>query len=223
LRALRETNHKKVHAETAEGKTRKDRRESTSWMFFAHSQMQSTAEASMNFLLAFLCDSIRFRINFPIAMTQNASYPDIFLPETNAQLFARIDQLRPDTQALWGKMKVDQMLAHCCVPYEQALGLRQDGPNVVMKWMLRLFFKTGMVNEVPYKQSLPTAPAFVIADRRNFEREQSRLKDLIRQFTAPGRAHYDGKEQISLGKLSADEWNNLMFKHLDHHLRQFGV
>ena len=120
-------------------------------------------------------------------------------------------------------MKVDQMLAHCCVPYEQALGLRQDGPNFFMKWMLRLFFRKGMVNEVPYKQSLPTAPAFVIADRRNFEREQARLKAFIRQFAAPGRAHYEGKEQISLGKLSADEWNNLMFKHLDHHLRQFGV
>jgi hypothetical protein len=156
-------------------------------------------------------------------MSTATSYPDIFNPESTAILHARIDQLRPDTQALWGKMTVDQMLAHCCVPYEQALGLRSDGPNAFMKWMLRLFFKQGMVNEVPYKKSLPTAPAFVIANRRQFDKEKEKLKDLVARFAAPGRDHYEGKEQISLGKLSATEWNNLTYKHLDHHLRQFGV
>ena len=31
------------------------------------------------------------------------------------------------------------------------------------------------------------------------------------------------KESLSFGALSVSEWNNLFYKHLDHHLNQFGV
>lgn len=149
--------------------------------------------------------------------------PDIFLNETTRALHQRIDKLTPETQPLWGKMSVDQMLAHCCTPYEHALGERNDGPSAIMKILLRLFFKKSMINEVPYKQNLPTAPSFVIADHRNFELEKTRLKGYISKIESLGKDYFEGKEQISLGKLSADEWNNLLYKHIDHHLRQFGV
>lgn len=149
--------------------------------------------------------------------------PNIFESTTTQELTHRINQLTPMTQRRWGKMNVDQMLAHICVPYEQALGERNDGPNAFMKIMLRLFFKQSMVNEVPYKQNLPTAPAFMIVDRRDFEREKSRILSYIQKIEKLGPDYFDGKEQISLGKLSVNEWNNLLYKHIDHHLRQFGV
>lgn len=149
--------------------------------------------------------------------------PNIFDPSTTNDLIHRINQLTPMTQRRWGKMNVDQMLAHICVPYEQALAERNDGPNAIMKIMLRLFFKQSMVNEVPYKQNLPTAPAFMIVDRRDFEREKSRIISYIQKIEKLGPDYFDGKEQISLGKLNAIQWNNLLYKHIDHHLRQFGV
>jgi hypothetical protein len=34
---------------------------------------------------------------------------------------------------------------------------------------------------------------------------------------------FEGKESNSFGKLTASEWNIMMYKHLDHHLTQFGV
>lgn len=151
------------------------------------------------------------------------SLPNIFDPATTAELHKRIHQLTPMTQRRWGKMNVDQMLAHICVPYEQALGERNDGPNWFMKIMLRAFFKQSMVNEVPYRQNLPTAPAFMIVDRRDFEREKGRILSYIEKIEKLGPEYFDGKEQISLGKLSVTEWNNLLYKHIDHHLRQFGV
>lgn len=149
--------------------------------------------------------------------------PNIFESTTTQELTHRINQLTPMTQRRWGKMNVDQMLAHICVPYEQALGERNDGPNAFIKIILRLFFKQSMVNEVPYKQNLPTAPAFMIVDRRDFEREKSRILSYIQKIEKLGPDYFDGKEQISLGKLSVNEWNNLLYKHIDHHLRQFGV
>lgn len=156
-------------------------------------------------------------------MQQASGIPDIFQPATTAGLHGRIDNLTPQTPALWGKMRVDQMLAHCCTPYEHALGLRHDGPPLAMKLLLKLFFKKSMVNEVPYKQNLPTSPSFVVADERVFETEKARLKGFIRQISELGPAYFEGKAQISLGHLSAREWNNLLYKHIDHHLRQFGV
>ncbi len=149
--------------------------------------------------------------------------PNIFDPATTSELKKRIEQLNPMTQRRWGKMNVDQMLAHICVPYEQALGERNDGPNWFMKIMLRAFFKQSMVNEVPYRQNLPTAPAFMIVDRRDFEREKARILSYIEKIEKLGPEYFDGKEQISLGKLNTTEWNNLLYKHIDHHLRQFGV
>ncbi len=148
---------------------------------------------------------------------------NLFLPSTTLSLHARIDALTHESQPLWGKMNVSQMLAHCCVPFEQALGERHDGPPLLMKLMVKLFFKKAMTNEVPYKQNSPTAPAFRITDQRDLERERTRLKAYVTRFQELGREHFDGREQISLGRLTAQEWNNLMYKHLDHHLRQFGV
>ncbi|MBL7811437.1 MAG: hypothetical protein JNL57_04360 [Bacteroidetes bacterium] len=154
-------------------------------------------------------------------ITEN--FPDIFTPEATADLWARLDKLTPETPALWGKMRVDQMLAHACTPYEQALGHRNDGPNPVMKLMLRLFYKKPMTNTKPYSRNLPTAPSFIVADRREFEKEKARLKDLIQQTEKKGKDFFNGKKQLTLGALNVEEWNNLLYKHTDHHLRQFGV
>lgn len=149
--------------------------------------------------------------------------PDLFSATDVQHLIQRIDQLTPATQALWGKMNVAQMVKHCTISFEQALEKNNQRPPAMMRWMLQLFFRKSMVNEVPYKQNLPTAPAFKIVDQPTFQNEQLKLKALILEFSARGRQHFEGKPQLTLGKLSALEWNNLMFKHIDHHLRQFGV
>ena len=148
---------------------------------------------------------------------------DLFDPQVTAELIFRINQLTPESPALWGKMSVDQMLAHCCVAYDMAFTNKYPKPNSVMRFLLKTFVKKGVVNEVPYKKNIPTAPAFVIADRKNFEEEKNRLISYLEQTLALGKSHFEGKESISFGPMSAQEWNNLFYKHLDHHLNQFGV
>lgn len=148
---------------------------------------------------------------------------DLFDPQVTAELISRINQLNPESPALWGKMSVDQMLAHCCVAYDMAFTNKYPKPNPVMRFLLKTFVKKGVVNEVPYKKNIPTAPAFVIVDRKNFEEEKSRLINNLEQTLALGKSHFEGKESLSFGPMSAQEWNNLFYKHLDHHLNQFGV
>ncbi len=148
---------------------------------------------------------------------------DLFDPQVTAELISRINQLNPESPALWGKMSVDQMLAHCCVAYDMAFTNKYPKPNPVMRFLLKTFVKKGVVNEVPYKKNIPTAPAFVIADRKNFEEEKNRLIHYLEKTLALGKSHFEGKESLSFGPMSAQEWNNLFYKHLDHHLNQFGV
>jgi hypothetical protein len=148
---------------------------------------------------------------------------NIFSPEVTSELISRINRLSPESPALWGKMAVDQMLAHCCVAYEMAFTDKYPKPNAIMRLILKTFVKKGVVNEVPYKKNIPTAPAFIIADRKNFEEEKARLIKYLEQVASLGKEHFEGKESPSFGPLTALEWNNLFYKHLDHHLNQFGV
>lgn len=148
---------------------------------------------------------------------------NVFDPAITAELIHRIENLSPQSPALWGKMSVDQMLAHCCVAYEMAFTNKHPKANPVMRFLLKAFVKAGVVNEVPYKKNLPTSPAFRIKNEKNFEEEKARLIAFVEQTLAAGESAFEGKESPSFGPMTAKEWDNLLCKHLDHHLTQFGV
>jgi len=148
---------------------------------------------------------------------------NIFDPKITDELIARVHALNPATPALWGKMTVDQMLAHSIVAYDMAYTDKYPKPNAFMRFILKTFVKNGVVNETPYPKNSRTAPAFIISDRRNFEKEKSQLISYLEQTRDLGSSHFEGKESLSFGPMSAGEWNNLFYKHLDHHLTQFGV
>ena len=151
------------------------------------------------------------------------SLPNIFTQEVAESIIDRLHKLSPSTQANWGKMNVAQMLAHCNVTYEMALENKHPKPSFLIRFILKTFVKSAIVNEVPYKHNSQTAPAFVIADARDFENEKARLIAYISNTVALGESFFEGKESLSFGILSSKEWNNMFYKHLDHHLKQFGV
>ena len=148
---------------------------------------------------------------------------NIFTPEVSAEVIARINNLNPTTQPAWGKMNVAQMLAHCSVTYEMVYSDKHPKATGIKKLLLKAFVKGPMVNEKPYPKNSRTAPQFLISDVRVFETEKRHLIDFIEETQQLGEAHFEGKESNSFGPLSAKEWNNMFYKHLDHHLSQFGV
>lgn len=135
----------------------------------------------------------------------------------------RINQLNQDSQALWGKMSVDQMLAHVNVSYDMDHTDQYKKPTGVRKFLVKLFAKTVVVGEAPYPKNGRTAPQFIISDNRDFILEKKRLIENIHKTFAIGADAYNGRASHSFGPLSTKEWNNLYSKHLDHHLTQFGV
>lgn len=149
---------------------------------------------------------------------------NIFTTEVTQEVIDRIQMLNASTQRQWGKMSVAQMLAHCSVTYEMLFEENKyPKPKGFQKFILKAFVKNIVTSEKPYKPNNPTAPAFIIKEDKNFESERSRLVNFIDRTQKLGESHFEGKESHSFGKLSATQWNNMFYKHLDHHLRQFGV
>lgn len=149
--------------------------------------------------------------------------PNIFTREVADQIIGRINALQPTTTPQWGQMAVAQMLAHCNVTYEMAYENIHPKPNFLVRMMLKAFVKNVVVSEMPYKKSSQTAPAFIIKDDKNFEAEKARLIAYINRTVELGENAFDQKESLSFGPLSKTEWNNMFYKHLNHHLTQFGV
>lgn len=136
----------------------------------------------------------------------------------------RINKLTAESKGLWGKMTVDQMLAHCNVSYEMVYEPeKHKKPGAIAKFILKNFVKPKVVGEKAYTQNGPTAPQFIISDQKNFNEEKKRLIGFIQKTQQLGASAFDGKESFSFGKLKAQEWNNMFAKHLNHHLAQFGV
>lgn len=148
---------------------------------------------------------------------------NMFTKEVTDEIIARIEKLNSDSQPNWGKMSVAQMLAHCCVSYEMVYTDKHPKPNVFTRFILKLFVKNVVVSEKPYSKNGRTAPQFLISDKKEFNAEKTRLVDYINKTQKLGEKEFEGKESNSFGNLTSKEWNNLFYKHLDHHLRQFGV
>ncbi len=96
---------------------------------------------------------------------------NVFDSTVVAELTARINALTPTTKPQWGKMTVDQMLAHLSVAYEVADEDKHHRPNFFMRLVLRTIVKGKVVGPTPHPRSSPTAPAFRMTGRKDFARE----------------------------------------------------
>ena len=148
---------------------------------------------------------------------------NIFDATDTQVVIERINALSPETQNLWGKMNVSQMMAHCNVAYELVYDDKHPKPKGFQKFMIQLFAKNIVVGPKPYKKNSRTSPMFIISDQRDFESEKNRLIAHLEKTQQLGASHFHNKESHAFGPLTEKEWNTLFYKHLNHHLQQFGV
>jgi hypothetical protein len=135
----------------------------------------------------------------------------------------RIANLRPDSQRQWGKMTPAQAVAHCADAMEWAVGDVRPPRMFVGQIIGRMIKSRVLAEGEPMRKNSPTAKTLVIADERDLTAEQKRLCDLIERFGAAGPQGCTTHPHSFFGPLTPEEWSALMYKHLDHHLRQFGA
>jgi hypothetical protein len=145
---------------------------------------------------------------------------NLFEPAVKQELIDRINKLNPQSQRQWGKMDVAQMLAHLQPAIRIAYGIHQPKGHFLFKLILPLF-KSKLWDEKPYKKSLPTDTTFVMTGTgKDFEKEKAALLELINQFSESA---ITGERHPVFGKLTKENWSKATWKHIDHHLKQFGV
>ena len=136
---------------------------------------------------------------------------------------ARIAKLRPESAALWGTMSPAQAPAHCALALEWAVGDRVPPRMWLGRIMGRIVKPMVLGNDAPMRRNSPTAKDLVVRAARDLGTERERLRGLIARFVAAGPAGCTTNPHSFFGRLTPEEWATLTYKHLDHHLRQFGV
>ncbi|MBT8310620.1 MAG: DUF1569 domain-containing protein [Flavobacteriaceae bacterium] len=145
----------------------------------------------------------------------------IFDENTFKEVEERINKLDENTKAQWGKMSVGQMAWHCQGPLNIMLGKNHYGmtkPN----WFAILFFKKSLYNDKPWRKGLPTAKFLKAAEEKDFKSEKVALLELLSEVGDQLDKENWGKHP-GFGYFTDDQWGRMQYKHLNHHLRQFGV
>jgi hypothetical protein len=136
---------------------------------------------------------------------------------------SRLQHLRADARPQWGKMNPAQAMAHCAAALELALGDHKPPRMMIGRVIGRIIKPLALGNDEPMRRNSPTVPGFEVSDPRDLDAERSRLNATIDRFVAAGRAGITTHPHSFFGRLTPDEWGVLQYKHLDHHLRQFGA
>ena len=145
---------------------------------------------------------------------------NLFDDAVKQEITERISKLTASTQHQWGKMDVAQMLAHVQIPMEVAFGTTTVKGNWLMKLILPLF-KKALYDDKPWKQGLPTDKTFIMTGQsKDFEVEKNQLLDKINRFSE---SNMINEKHPVFGKLTKEQWSKATWKHIDHHLKQFGV
>ena len=147
---------------------------------------------------------------------------NIFNPLYAEEILIRIDKLDPHSHAQWGKMDVAQMLAHCSSFQDIAIGISFP-PRGLLGILIGKFVKSIFYNDKQLAHNMSTIPTILITVEKEFETEKEKLKQKIITFQKNGPEKCTTHPHPFFGKLTPDQWGKGIYKHLHHHLKQFGV
>jgi len=116
-------------------------------------------------------------------------------------------------------MSAAQMLAHCAEILEVANGESLENTPFLAK-LFKGMIRSMVVGEKPYPRNTKTHPQYKQTAEREFETEKLRLLGALTQFKEEEGL---SREHPLFGAMSLEEKGWSMYKHLDHHLSQFGV
>jgi hypothetical protein len=143
----------------------------------------------------------------------------IFDTNTVAELVGRINAVHANTPAQWGKMDAYQMLKHCTLSEEMFQGKKLYKRLFIGKLFGGMALKGILKNEKPMKKNQPTHPEMKIAGTGNFDAEKAKWVELLQAYN-----RFSNQPFIHpfFGKMTTAQIGNYVYKHTDHHLRQFG-
>lgn len=147
----------------------------------------------------------------------------IFEQTTIDRLVQRLEQLTPYSKPEWGKMTVFQMLKHCSENEKINLGDKKYKRLLPGRLFGRMVMNKIVKDDKPMTKNNPTHPALKIKGEGDFEGQRAELISLLQRYPDSNKKDLENLVHPFFGKLKLQEWDIYIYKHLDHHLRQFGV
>ncbi|HMJ08002.1 MAG TPA: DUF1569 domain-containing protein [Pyrinomonadaceae bacterium] len=163
-----------------------------------------------------------FRLAGPNGTYYLFGMKSIFEPSTHAELVERLGRLTPEAGRQWGKMTAGQMMEHSARVLEMATGIKPMKQLFIGK-AIGWVFRGQFTGEKPFSKNSPTGPTMIIDDEPDFEATRERLNGLISHLHTLGESGTDGNIHGFFGPLTGKQWGETQYKHVDHHLRQFGL
>ena len=145
----------------------------------------------------------------------------IFDKETRAELIKRVELLHENSTKQWGKMNVYQMLKHCILCEEMYLGKTPYKRTFLGFLLGRIALNQLMKDDKPKKRNSPTKQEFIITEETgDFLEDKTKWISLINEYE-----YYSNQNFVHwfFGKMTTEQVGISVYKHIDHHLRQFNV
>jgi hypothetical protein len=143
----------------------------------------------------------------------------VFEKSTRDELISRINSINENSAAQWGKMNTYQMLKHCTLCEEMYLGKQKYKRSFIGRLFGRIGLRNLLKDETPLKPNSPTSAEFKIKENNgNVVAEKMKWISLIGEYAAYSNENF---EHWFFGKMTRDQVGFFVYKHADHHLRQF--
>lgn len=144
----------------------------------------------------------------------------LFNEDAFAEIKQRVEKLEENASRQWGKMDAAQMMHHCQGPFN--IMLEKNDYGMKPNWFAKVFFKKSLYSDKLWSKNLPTAKALKVKEPKDFDMEKSKLIELLNEFNAQ-REKSAWNPHPGFGYFTNEQWGKMQYKHLDHHLRQFGL
>ncbi len=144
----------------------------------------------------------------------------IFDPAARHALLARLDRVAPDTQPRWGTLTAPRMVSHLLDAVRMALGdvvisrRKSFLANPIVRYLI--------IHVVPFPKGAPTAPRLLARAPESWAEDVAALKAVVERAAANETAGA-WQPHPAFGAISTRDWGVLIYKHVEHHLTQFGA
>ena len=134
-----------------------------------------------------------------------------------------MEKLTPSSNALWGKMKIEQMLAHLYLSFQVNFGMIELKRDFIMSTFFKSIARRILLKEKPFPKHLPADKKVLTKSPGDFYVEKQKVEQMIKSYVEKGPEALSKNPHNVLGKITPEESACISYKHVDHHLRQFGV
>ena len=144
----------------------------------------------------------------------------VWQPAVRSELKSRLAKLRPNQTPGWGKFTAGQMVVHISDSFRSSIGeltIKSRGGPFRYSPLKQL-----IIYWVPFPRNLPTAPELLARQPGEWRADVDELTALVDRFATRDRVG-TWPDHGAFGRMTGDQWGVLMYRHTDHHFRQFGI